>query len=210
MKISNIPALLVVARYNEDISWLSNVYIPNVVYDKGEKSENGVGLKNVGLDSGTYLTFITENYKNLPDRVFFTQGNPFDHVTWDNFFFLLGKWSQGGIVQSGCPIFRISPINTHWSEESDNHNGLAPYVAATWTKIFGSDIPEIIYYPAGQIFGLSKKRILARSLESWKMILDSVCSERPESCPKTDNHRPGCACLSEFSPYCIERLWFYL
>ena len=210
MKISQIPSMLVVARYNEDIKWLNEVKIPCVVYDKGEPSENGVSLENVGFDTDTHLTFIIENYEKLPWRVFFTQGDPFYHAP--DFMYWLNKWSDCGVVQSGAPIFRLAPINTHWREESDNHSELAPFVKQTWTELFGVDMPEMIYYPAGQMFGYSAKRIKSRSLESWIGIRERLRNSPSDArCNHPAGHYPRkCACLSPFSAHCIERLWFYL
>ena len=92
MKISQIPSMLIVARYNEDIKWLNEVKIPCVVYDKGEQSENGVSLENIGFDADTHLTFIIENYEKLPWRVFFAQGDPFCHAP--DFMYWLNRWSD--------------------------------------------------------------------------------------------------------------------
>lgn len=209
MKISGIPSMLVVARHNEDISWLKEVKVPFVIYDKGELSENGVKLENVGLDADTHLTFIIENYERLPCRVFFAQGDPFPHSP--NFIELLNKWADFGVVQSGAPIFKLGSIETHWREASENHTDLAPFVKQTWHEIFGTEIPEVIYYPAGQIFGYSAKRIRARSLESWIQIRDRLRNPSSEGCiHPVGYYSSKCCCLSPFSPHCIERIWFYL
>ena len=74
---------VVIARYNEDISW-SDGY-PRIIYNKGEKieglSENEqIILPNVGRESHTYLTYIIDNYNNLPEYVMFCQGRIDDHV----------------------------------------------------------------------------------------------------------------------------------
>lgn len=70
------PLDIVVARYNEDISW-TNKYHPNVIiYNKGiETIENSVSLSNVGRESHTYLYHITSNYDNLAERTVFVQGS---------------------------------------------------------------------------------------------------------------------------------------
>jgi hypothetical protein len=59
---------IVVARYNEDVSWTSDKNV--TILDKS----NGT-IHNIGRESHTYLTYIIENYENLPDIVFFTQGS---------------------------------------------------------------------------------------------------------------------------------------
>ena len=78
---------LVMARYNEDISW-SNIYAGNrVIYNKGSKIDNFIltpgdvyrEISNIGRESDTILNYIIENYENLPNFVAFTQGSLNDH-----------------------------------------------------------------------------------------------------------------------------------
>lgn len=71
-------AKLVVAKYKEDVSWLEEIKIPYIIYDKS----NGQ-YPNIGREAETYIRFIIDNYDNLPDHIFFVQGNPFDHINID-------------------------------------------------------------------------------------------------------------------------------
>ena len=73
---------LVIARYNEDISWLSKVKNMKItIYNKGEDNINkkSIKLPNIGRESHTYLTHIIDNYDNLADITIFSQGDPFFH-----------------------------------------------------------------------------------------------------------------------------------
>lgn len=71
---------LVIARYNEDISW-SDGY-DRIIYNKGGAIDAPyVTLPNVGRESHTYLTHIIENYDNLDEYTLFLQGRPHDHTT---------------------------------------------------------------------------------------------------------------------------------
>jgi hypothetical protein len=67
---------LVVAKWKEDVGWLSQVSGWNMaLFDKGAGQ-----LPNYpGREAHTYLHWIVENYWNLPAEVAFCQGNPFDH-----------------------------------------------------------------------------------------------------------------------------------
>jgi len=73
---------LVVARYNEDISWTKRY--PNVtIYNKGSPIngyDNVINLPNVGREGHTFYTHIVLNYDNLDDMTIFLQGNPFEHT----------------------------------------------------------------------------------------------------------------------------------
>jgi hypothetical protein len=76
--------LLIVARYQEDISWLQAVDCDVIIYNKGETFEYPwprTDIPNKGREAETYLRAILEIYPNLHnyDRVAFMQGNPFDH-----------------------------------------------------------------------------------------------------------------------------------
>jgi hypothetical protein len=73
--------VVIVCHYNRNLEWLSNIKYPNIVYNKNpennSKFENN--LPNVGFDTIAYLTYMIDNYENLPDYVCFSQDYPFDH-----------------------------------------------------------------------------------------------------------------------------------
>ena len=80
---------LVVAKYNEDISWLSMVpaAMKIYIYDKsgGPKPELGrefyyERLENEGRDAHTFSYHMAKFYDRLDDYTVFAQGWPFDHV----------------------------------------------------------------------------------------------------------------------------------
>ena len=77
---------IVVARYNEDLKWLSEEpfnHNPIIIYNKGdnnnfEKSpniKNIISLPNVGREAHSYLYHIIENYDNLAECTIFLPGS---------------------------------------------------------------------------------------------------------------------------------------
>jgi len=68
--------MIVIAKYKEDVRWSAG--LDCVIYDKSKKKGTNV-LPNIGRESHTYLTWIIDNYDNLPNYAVLTQGNPFDH-----------------------------------------------------------------------------------------------------------------------------------
>lgn len=80
--------LAVVARYREDLSWLSALGLPCVVYNKGPRLDPAQlppgtrveELPNVGREGHTFLTHILAEYGRLPRHTVFLQGNPFAHL----------------------------------------------------------------------------------------------------------------------------------
>lgn len=73
---------LILARYNEDISWIDKVDVEKItIYNKGENNlkYKCIKLPNIGRESHTYLYHIIENYDNLTELTIFSQGDPFFH-----------------------------------------------------------------------------------------------------------------------------------
>jgi len=85
---------IVIARYEEPLNrWITMVPddVDVLVYNKGghkfqickEVGERAVKVKtlpNVGREGHTYLTHIVDNYNDLADITFFTQGDPRPHL----------------------------------------------------------------------------------------------------------------------------------
>ena len=80
--------VLLIARYEEDLTWLEDVpdELEVVVVNKGEDFPDipRDNLKvfrsdNVGREAETYVSYIVQNYEDLPGRIIFSQGDPFEH-----------------------------------------------------------------------------------------------------------------------------------
>lgn len=73
--------IVVICHFKESLEWVSELKHNYVIYNKNpennHKFENN--LPNVGFDTIVYLTYIIDNYNNLPDFVCFSQDNPFYH-----------------------------------------------------------------------------------------------------------------------------------
>ncbi len=73
---------LVVARFQEDISWTTRFNGRVIVYNKGNHISADVDVRplpNVGREAHTYLHHILENWDSLADVTIFTQGDPIEH-----------------------------------------------------------------------------------------------------------------------------------
>jgi hypothetical protein len=162
---------IVVARYQEDVSWtkeFSNV----IVYNKGEAlgaCYNEIKLNNVGREAHTYFKHICDNYDKLSEYTVFLQGNPFDHSpniiqnlkkytseTIDLDFEFLSEW----IIEcslNGCRYHRNLPLRKVYEHIF---------------KTRGDDKP--FSFGAGAQFIVSKKQILKHSKEFYLNILNLV------------------------------------
>jgi ankyrin repeat protein/mannosyltransferase OCH1-like enzyme len=79
---------VVIARYNEDLSWAIKEFGTNskiTIYNKGEDDlqlpDNFkiIKLQNTGREAHTYFHHIITNYNNLADITLFLQGHPYEH-----------------------------------------------------------------------------------------------------------------------------------
>ena len=76
---------IVISRYDENLDWLDLINQSNydiVIYNKGNDiNREFIKLDNVGREAHTFLTYIVDNYDNLPEYTIFLQGEPFYHCT---------------------------------------------------------------------------------------------------------------------------------
>jgi hypothetical protein len=161
---------MVVARCKENLDWLKDVQWNYIVYNKGGNLpkwiKNQIKLRNIGREAHTYLTYIINNYDNLPDHTIFAQGNPFDHVS---------KFTQNiHDFDEKTNFFPLSDCVC--SEKFENPNEIWPELAKTIRKLFLDDIASFkhIEYPEGAQFIVSKKAILFHSKMTYQKLLASV------------------------------------
>ena len=104
---------LVIARYNEDLSWLNKVKNKKItIYNKGESiKEKYIKLDNIGRESHTYLYHIINNYDNLSDITIFSQGDPFFHSP---------KFID--LIKDPLLFEPIQPLTAHYSPSANNPN----------------------------------------------------------------------------------------
>ena len=222
---SSIPASLpnstcevVVAHYNEDITWLRGVcqQCSLTLYHKGNLTTAGIGstlshrpdatiihLSNRGREGETWLQHIIRRYDTLADSTIFVQGGL--HFT-DRF--------------DGLPRGVTTPdLEEACALETDKHPGFHPmgnftislrrsrqYVEnyAKWVsaplqrimqQLYGPDFkPILIRFHAGAIFAVSKKNVRFHPRNSYEIILERLLS---------GNERKD----HEYSGYMLERLW---
>ena len=69
---------IIIARYNEDISWSNRFHDLRVIYNKGNSriTQDDIFLENMGRETDTFLRHIIRNYDSLADVSIFLQGCP--------------------------------------------------------------------------------------------------------------------------------------
>jgi|APGre2960657404_1045060.scaffolds.fasta_scaffold03773_3 hypothetical protein len=158
---------IVVARYNEDLSWLTKYKDACLIYNKGDSIDMpNVALPNIGRESHTYLHHIIEKYNELDDVTVFTQANPFDHCP--NFIHYIELMLEHGLnqpfVNLSSWVLKIDELNcTCWPYH--RWDNLLPEVVEF---IFGEIFYKQIWFGAGAIFAVRKEAIQQRSLEFYQ------------------------------------------
>lgn len=72
-----MKTLVVISKYNEDVSWVDKLTHDVIIYDKSENPlPNSIKRPNIGREGETLLHYIIENYYDLPDLTIFLQGDP--------------------------------------------------------------------------------------------------------------------------------------
>ncbi len=205
------PVELVVARYQEDISWVDSFAYPAMVYDKSGQSQRGaVCLPNVGREAHTYLTHIVNNYDTLAGLTVFVQGNPFFHLCEDGQAgpeLLSEKIAQaweGKVPFQGLAWFRLKCDQLGRPHSMSDPAKMGQWagwgrdipVGELFTKLFGAVLPEkIVARGVTGNFMVTAKRIRTRPRDFYQYAL-AIIEGDPE-----DELNTG---------HAMERLWQFM
>lgn len=209
--LSPPPAVeLVVARYEEDMSWTGNIppSILCTIYNKGddlqgeereaqkmegEIVERGwISLPNEGREAHTYLHHLIERYDSLAPLTIFCQGRPFDH--FKHFHRLLRGLHSGSLRVEGFQWLGFildtddpggQRLFTRWSKNEDGR-GLA--LGEFYRQLFGEPGPEAYRFFVGAQFVVSREVVRRRPLEFYRRALE-LCLSFPDA------------------EHCFERTW---
>jgi hypothetical protein len=188
---------LVAAYYNENIEWLNNVKDYKItIYNKSNiEIPNTIKLNNVGREMQTYFHHIVENYDNLSDWVFFTQGNPFDHVI--NYDWILETFPHSlgfsKLKIDDCRFFSNGIFKTKLISNSNGSPHHHPFlnIDELWSSLFTTQPIGQYEFVAGCIFCVTREQIQLRDKAFYK------------KCKKITEER-------ETSPWEFERMMYHV
>lgn len=189
----NISYKYIFARYKEDISWFSNdneIMENAIIYNKGEplNIENEIFLKNVGRDPGSFFQFIVDYYDNLPDICIFSQGKINDHYIYGKpgNVETLKRLKKDAIEFGESPAvfiendpawcndwnFKLNCVPGFNPKRYKNNNVIS---CIDWINIHvDSNVKNINLFHTNCIFSVSKQKILLRSKDYYKNLLELV------------------------------------
>jgi hypothetical protein len=174
---------LIVARYNEDISWIKSNYDNVFVYNKGQDNLmtnfNLKKLNNVGRESQTYLYHIVQNYNNLNKINIFTQGAILDHGMNESvlFNYYIEAIKYGASLNKNFYPEWVEKFGGYKNFRIDEHAGKkvskSKYSLYEWKKNFNiSDDDQPFKWYQKAVFAISKDSIHTRDLQFYQNLLN--------------------------------------
>ena len=182
---------VVIARYNEDISWVDQLNCNYIIYNKGGNLDREhIKLPNVGRESNTYLNFIISNYHTIQSPIAFVQGDPFYHCP--KVINLINTYSQGVIFLNR----RQGPFINN-GDGTPSHTGLP---VTEWAEKLGVKQQNNKYgFANGAQYIIPPEAITSKPLSWWEHLL-----ELHDTPAKPFRKEPN------QSPWIFERLWYYI
>lgn len=184
---------VVVARYNEDISWIECLPAegyPALIYNKGQKLKaprNGenveiVNLPNIGREQYTFYYHIYHNYDSLDDYTAFVQGGILEHITGVLYSRRRGEFFSNPKNMTAAIMMLQNALRPHefcslgFPFHSNNHMQsfeMTEYLKKA-RKILFPDLPEDFeyYFGGGGMFVASRKVLHRYPKSFYKQILD--------------------------------------
>jgi hypothetical protein len=192
---------LIVARYTENLNWISSIesnFSHIYIYNKENSIETKYQYKelpNIGREANTYIYHIIDQYESISDFTIFLQGNPYDHCPTLNYE-----------IQHIERLRKIKKINFFeisfnpdfyefgdWLQVNTAHEELYHCLdlICDITKIQKFNFKFLKKNIWGAQFGVSDKLIKKYTKKQWKQLLK--LSET----------------IDEF-PYAMEKFWSYI
>jgi hypothetical protein len=170
---------IVVAHYNEDLSWIYpfSKHFNIRVYSKGA----GGNLPNVGSCDHTYLHHIISNYDELAENTIFVPGSC--HNVSDRFFRFLMTFFDCGCNHSRVAFYKINEdlYNFKIDEYSHTNSPGTKDLVKCEVRPFGKWMEEIVGLEInkigisyGGIFNVSKKDILKHPKSFYEKLISQV------------------------------------
>jgi hypothetical protein len=215
---------LVIARYEEDVSWLEEVphWIHVTLYNKSRVSyklsrpHTPIQLVNRGREGQTMLHHITTHYDTLADFTYFAQGDAPLHdpdfvarldVEYEELWPLSRTYSE---THPPAIVHEEDLILEYGGFVSALGNALAPGHSIdqdswvdpnTWNYVFDCQRPDPQYFAYAAMYCVPRANITGRSLEFWCWL-----KYESENTPWVRERR----CWPPLNPWQIESIWWYL
>ena len=172
---------VIVAKYNEDVTWIKSLF--NDTWNVSIYDKSGNTYKNVGREAETFLRFILDKYDDLKenDTVVFLQGNPFPHIPKIELESILKSVHKdvtplGSIIpQFGSDI--LIECDAIGRPHIYMHNSIPLPIEKMWLTIYPCEKKTRWKFVSGEQYMVKGKHILAFDKLHWKHLHDLVYTE---------------------------------
>lgn len=167
---------VVSSHFKEDVSWLQHLSFPYLVVSKGEENpnvRNFAVVPNRGLEFGSYLWYLLNDWDNLPEKIAFIHGHR-------------DSYHQQYLIPDALKIFEKSEfagLNGELSFAMHRLDGEHPWFNRhfpTMWKFLGLDyvrsVPKIaIFQPSTQCV-ISRNLLKSRGKLFWEKLFNALTS----------------------------------
>ena len=196
---------LVVARYEEDISWVNNLPIDSYsriyIYNKGSETtftipkSQSIPLPNYGRESHTYLHHVIKNYDTLSDITFFVPGSGWyrddkkdrilrivDYLKSNMKSVIVGHKDEGTINSTYEFSIDSWEVTNEANRKKNSEKALTPAVDRPLSKWFEKRFPgeKISCVSFTGIFAVSREDIRKKPKEFYESLLNEHLHTNPE------------------------------
>jgi len=188
-----MTVLLIISRFNEDLSWVDALTIPYIIYNKGQTLPDHPNIQrpNVGREAETWLYHIITHYNCLAEYTIFLQGDPYDHCK--NLNKILEDFPKNlhlaHLYSSGC--WGLAEIQYRETTQHVNSIGVHPEL------LFNRQYEAELYcFSNGAQYAVHKTNILSKPLAYYTHLYNSIYWG-----PNPPDH------YTEHVPWSLERIW---
>lgn len=197
---------LVVARYNENVSWVDQIndrYI-KTVYNKVSGDNL---IPNFGREAFTYFYHIVNQYDNLADFTAFVQAGWQDNRKIKRGVQIIEDLNNINEVHEYINLVHRHPLQ---NDKQGRPNGILD-IEWCWNELFKDPCPEQINFCPYSMFGCSRERIHNRTISFYKKCLELCTVESNLKHDITGTTRPDMTKGKKYqTPWIFERLFDYI
>jgi Protein of unknown function (DUF3431) len=187
--MEDINLYWVVNNYNNNFEWVKKYTDNYLICDRSDsnlpkKDDPNIKLEpNLGYNIYSYMSFIIDNYDNLPDYTAFIKANILErHISKDEFDIAIQKRELTPLCTQNHKVDgRISYYKDGVYHEKNNSWYFAEYPYKyfrsypEFADIMGLPCPDYLPFAPGGCYIVPKENILKRSKEFYQKLLE-FCS----------------------------------
>lgn len=164
---------VVVAHYNEDLSWITKLKYPFTVLSRNGLSKDTA--PNKGNEASIFLEYIIKNYDNLAEYTFFVHGH---RNSWHH-----AEPMDEKINRTTCtlPYFNLNDIPPFLIKTCGNTTNQIVRMYPPIQHLLGPLDMERLTFRMGAQFYIRRDAIRSRSLETYKALYNFIMNNTGQS-----------------------------